>query len=128
MQAKASSSRKVILIESVVLTLVFIGIVLYAVLFGMTKKENASKVNITYQGELLYSLPLSENKDINIATSDGPLLIRIEEGGVRVVSSPCANHFCVSEGIKSKIGESIVCAPEGVGVYLVGGEVGEINL
>lgn len=50
-----------------------------------------------------------------------PVVVVVEDGGVRVQESGCPDHVCVRSGVARTPGAAIVCIPNGVSV-LIGGE------
>ena len=128
MKAKASFRRSTI-IEIIVFSLILFAIVL-AVIFTSRPKEDATKAHVYYQGETVYVLDLSEDKQVQVKTEHGIVHIEVKEGKIHVLSSPCPGQTCVHQGEKSQAGESIICAYEGVLISLHGetSGVGEITI
>ena len=120
MQAKASSSRRAHIIEAIVFFLILVGIVVSVIFVSLPKKEKATMADVVQRGKTLYSLRLDQNQDVEIPLSDGIFHIEIKDGKVRVVSSPCPNQTCVQQGSVDKVGESIICAHEGITISLRG--------
>lgn len=91
------------------------GIILLAaaVLFAVFKPEGTGKnVVIKENGELICSIPLSENKTVELSGNT----IEISEGEVKMKSADCKNQICVHHAPISRHGETILCAPNGVTV------------
>lgn len=66
-------------------------------------------------------VPLASDATVEVPGPLGVTEVRIDEEGVRVVSSPCPNHLCIDMGVVDEAGESVVCVPNGVVVAVVGG-------
>ena len=77
-------------------------------------------VNIYHDEELLYSVPLDEDKEIEVKGSIGILHIVIEDGYVFVEEADCPNHICVKEGKINKNNETITCIPNLVYIKIGG--------
>jgi hypothetical protein len=63
---------------------------------------------------------LRPDREIAIDGLDGPLMLELRDGGVRVRRSPCPDRLCVHQGIVSRAGSAIVCVPGGVTVRIGG--------
>lgn len=75
------------------------------------------KVRTPY-GEFVYSL--SENAVYEFDGTDGKSVIRVENGKVRFVSSPCPGKNCIAAGEISKPGAFNACLPNGISVTISG--------
>ena len=116
-------------VEILVFSLALIAIAVSVILVSIRPKEQARFANVSYKGEIVYRLDLSQEQDVEVQVTDGKLQIRVKNGKIAVVSSPCPSQYCVHQGEKNKAGDSIVCAHEGVTVYLVSeGETEEITI
>lgn len=62
-------------------------------------------------------IPLSKNTTYTVNGILGDTVIKVENGNVNILSSPCREKTCMSHGI-SKNGESLICLPNGVVVTL----------
>lgn len=129
MQAPISSNRKTHIWETVVFGLILIGIVISVLFVALGSKEKATTADITYQGNVVYSFSLNEDRNINLPVGDGTMEIEIKDGKIRVISSPCPYQYCVGQGFVDQAGTSIICAHEGVCILLRGeGAVKEITI
>jgi len=73
--------------------------------------EDAAEIRVFSQGELLYTLPLSIDRELNITTpSGGENTITISGGAVAVTRASCPDHYCMHRGYCTG-GSSIVCLP-----------------
>jgi hypothetical protein len=79
-----------------------------------------SFVLIESKGVLVYNGNLSENRKITIRGPHGDVRIQIRSGMVAVVFSRCPDKLCVGSGWQSRIGQSIVCSPNGIEIRIVG--------
>ena len=108
--------------EVIVLGVALIGLVVASLCVGLAPKENASTAKVYLRGEELYSLSLDAPREIEIPLDDGVMVLSVKDGGIAVTSSPCPSQYCVHQRYKTKVGESILCAHEGVAIYLYGEE------
>ena len=126
---KNSSAKRTHIIEFVVFLLILVGIVVYLIVAGSGKKESGVSAEVTYKGQVVYSLNLNEDQTQKVNTSEGEVVINVKGGQIAVLSSPCPNQYCVGQGYKSKVGDSIICAHEGIAVLIKGDEaVEEIHI
>ena len=116
-------------VEILVFSLVLIATVIAVVLVSNRPKETAKFANVSYKGEIVYHLDLNQEQNVEVQTEGGKLQIRVKNGKIAVISSPCPSQYCVHQGEKNQVGDSIVCPHEGVTVYLVSeGETEEITI
>ncbi|MCR5113792.1 MAG: NusG domain II-containing protein [Acholeplasmatales bacterium] len=62
-------------------------------------------------GIILYSVPLMEDKTINITGKQSDMEIVIKNGKAYVEESGCPGQDCVEMGSISKYGQAIICLP-----------------
>ena len=62
-------------------------------------------------------IPLSKNTTYTVSGILGDTVIKVENGNVNILSSPCREKTCMAHGI-SQNGESLICLPNGVVVTL----------
>lgn len=89
-----------------------LAVVLALTVFG----EKGNFVEITYGAEREV-LPLNVNVERMIGDC---LTVAIENGSCRVIESDCKNRICVKTGTITRVGESIVCAQNGVVITVIG--------
>ena len=63
---------------------------------------------------------LSEDRVVEVRGALGVTRVRIEDGHVEFVSSPCPHKICVERGAIALEGDYIVCVPNGVSVRIEG--------
>ncbi len=99
--------------------LVIAGLALsYFFSFGQSAGD---RLDVTCDGELFGSYPLSEDREITV-DRDGHLnKITIEDGHVSMSFSDCRGQDCIHQGSISKTGESIICLPNKVILEISGG-------
>lgn len=79
--------------------------------------ENAD-VKIEAAGRLLYTLPLSLDKTVEVEGPAGKTVVEIRDSKVRIKESPCANKICLHQGwIRNG---AIICLPNRVIVSVSG--------
>lgn len=101
--------------------IILIGICALALLFmALRPKTTGSYCEILVQGEVVDTLPLSENVTKRIDTSDGYNVIRIQDGSVCVSEADCHNQICVKSAPISTNSQVISCLPHGLIIRVVG--------
>lgn len=130
MKAKDSfPNKKSIIAECAVFGGVFAVILALCLVFLNRGSESADTADVLRHGEKLYSLRLDVEQELSFPCDHGHIDISVKGGGIALTHSPCASQYCVHQGYKRKAGESILCAPEGVAVYLLRqGPVEEVAL
>ncbi len=73
-------------------------------------------------GEEHARLPLSAAAEITVEGRLGPTVIRVENGGARVVEDPGPQQLCVRVGEIRRPGQAAICLPNRVAVEIQGGE------
>ena len=97
--------------KAVILILAIVAVVCVALsLWLLLPGEDASQVKVISQGKVLYTLPLSENTEIRIATELGENVVTVKDGKVAVTEASCPDHYCMHRGWCSG-GAQIVCLP-----------------
>lgn len=93
--------------------LLIVGAVLaLAALPLLPRGETGEMVKVQVRGETVRQIPLDVPGDYTIPTGDGEITLRVADGAVAVVSSPCPDQTCVHTGARRGRGEAIVCLPE----------------
>ena len=78
---------------------------------------NGEAVEITVTGDVLGVYPLSEDRIISV---DDCAEVRIEGGRVCMAFSDCPNQICVRHAPIARVGQTIVCLPNGITVRILG--------
>jgi len=118
MQARPSSFKRH-LVEAAFIGGAFVVTLAVALATTFSPKADARYANVVLRGELVQRVDLSEAKEFEVSTKHGHVHIRVKDGKIGILSSPCPSQYCVHQGEKSKAGESIVCAYEGLAITLL---------
>lgn len=115
--------------RDLILLLVVLAIGLAGILFLYTRPAAAdSEVEVSVDGEVVMTLPLSEDTEVTISGFDGgENLLVISDGKAEIESASCPDGVCVRHYAISRDGESIICLPNRVVVTIRGGEKGEVD-
>jgi len=79
------------------------------------------RVHIVVDGKELPAISLKRDQTLTIQGSIGPSILKIADGGVRFVSSPCQGQQCVHSGWHQHNGEFAACLPNRVAMLITGG-------
>ncbi|HEY9198645.1 MAG TPA: NusG domain II-containing protein [Gammaproteobacteria bacterium] len=82
--------------------------------------ESAQEVEIWSRGERVETLPLAEDRQLDIHGALGISHIEVRQAQVRFVSSPCSNKVCIHGGWLKHAGETLACLPNQVSVRILG--------
>lgn len=115
--------------RDLILLLVVLAIGLAGILFLYTRPAAADgEVEVSVDGEVVMTLPLSEDTEVMISGFDGgENLLVISDGKAEIESASCPDGVCVRHYAISRDGESIICLPNRVVVTIRGGEKGEVD-
>lgn len=65
--------------------------------------------------------PLNEDRRVEVPGPLGTTVVEVQQGGARIVSSPCPNQTCVAAGSIERAGQWLACLPNQVFVRIEGG-------
>ncbi|MGC8659213.1 MAG: NusG domain II-containing protein [Desulfomonilaceae bacterium] len=68
-------------------------------------------VYVTVDGKLTGRYSLSHDRLVSVNGPLGETKVQIQAGKVRILNSPCPNHYCVRMGAVSAGGSALVCVP-----------------
>lgn len=71
---------------------------------------DADAVKVISEGELLYTLPLSVDTQVQIVSDWGKNIVTVKDGKVAVTQASCPDGICMARGWCSS-GVQIVCLP-----------------
>ena len=117
---KKNAEKRVFRIGDLIAVLAVLLLAALVFLFALGKKEGAYAKITTYDGEVIL-LPLNEDCEKTVVSRGYTLLVVVENGAVSVKGADCPDRICVHSGALSKVGKTIVCAPAGVVICVVGG-------
>lgn len=83
-------------------------------------ESNALEVEIWSHGQRVETLPLAENRRVEVDGALGVSHIEIKDAQVRFVDSPCSNKLCVHSGWHRHAGDTTACLPNQVSVRILG--------
>ena len=85
--------------------------------------REAQTAVIKVQGQVVDTVDLMVPRDNHKITVKGPRgvsVLQVEEGKVKMFSSPCPDKICISQGWAEKPGDCIVCVPNQISVSIEG--------
>ena len=91
---------------------------LYVTLWSV--ESAALEVDIWSRGEHIETLPLADDREVDVPGALGVSHIEISQAQVRFVSSPCSNKVCIHGGWLRHAGETLACLPNQVSVRILG--------
>lgn len=101
-------------IVAILITLIVIALFAYFVYSGTGEEKRVYVQGI----EGVWVFPLDKNASLSVNGPLGGTEVVIENGSVRVSSSPCHQQICVSSGAISRPGSWIACLPNRVFVRI----------
>ncbi len=102
-----------------ILLIIFAGIMI----FLSITREDGSMVQVSVNGELAASFPLSEDIEYEIeGCNGGSNTLVIQDGWAYIRDSSCPDHLCEKMGRINSSGQSLICLPNRVIVEITGTE------
>lgn len=100
-----------------IISLFLLGILSALIFYAVSSK--GSIVVIEIAGAALTEIPLSKDIIYPIYTEeDGENILEIKDGKAYVKSANCSNQVCVHSRAISQEGESIICLPHKVNIFI----------
>ncbi len=88
---------------------------------NFTRAQPSEKwAEVRIGGQTVAVLPLDEDTEAVYEAGDGHNHVTVAGGKVTVSAADCSTQVCVRSRAISRVGESIVCAPHGLVVTVVG--------
>lgn len=115
-----SKSYKPVTLSDVIFTVIISAVcILIFAFFGANAANDAVRVVIKQDGEVIASLPADKTTLYEI-DGDYRNVIEIRDGEVSVAYTDCPDKSCQRMGSINSGGQAIVCAPNKVSVYIEG--------
>jgi len=104
--------------DAVVMT---VALVLLATLYGLFWQSDGhgAEAVVLVEGKRWARLNLFQDQELRVPGPRGESVIRVQDGQVRFVASPCPTQQCVHQGWLSQGGEVAVCLPNRVSVQIL---------
>ncbi len=81
--------------------------------------EPAGFAEVYSEGKLLYTLDLSENREVTVSAEKGSNVITVRDGKVAVTQADCPDGHCMQRGYCNS-GVQIVCLPHELVIRFTG--------
>jgi hypothetical protein len=113
-----------ILITVIVLAIGAAGYLIYGYSSGGadTGQAQPMEADIYIGSELIDTLSLDTDRDLEVERGDAYNLVRVGDGVIRVAEANCPDKTCVHTGAKGRAGEMIVCLPNRLQIKIRGGD------
>jgi hypothetical protein len=95
----------------------FIIITIIIIIFQFSK--NNSRIVLIQTPYEKYYYSLDKNQTLNIKGTLGITTIKIENGKIQFISSPCKNKICIHIGLVGIPNYPIICLPNEVSAYIL---------
>jgi hypothetical protein len=84
--------------------------------------HEGKRVVIESDGDGVGDFSLKEDRLVPVKGKLGTTWVKMTEGGVRIVDSPCPYKLCVKSGLIRRSGQTLICLPNRVIVRIAGDE------
>jgi len=111
--------KKELLIITILLAISLGGIALF---YGLNATDQPLSVRVSRAGEVLATLPLSQDYSETFKDASGTNTLVISNGQARMTVADCPDQICVKARGISSPGETIVCLPHKLIVEIVTGD------
>ena len=99
-----------------------------AILNSSVKDNLVAKVSVQNQVIEVIDLSKKNDADFYIDGLKGKLHIHTHNGAIAVIESNCPHQDCVKMGYVSESNRPIICAYNGVCIYIEGNDVNDANI
>ncbi len=82
--------------------------------------HEGKRVVIELDGDVVGNFPLKDGRLVPVEGKLGRTWVKMAEGGVRIVDSPCPYKLCIKSGSIRMSGENLICLPNKVVVRIAG--------
>ncbi|MGE5630251.1 MAG: NusG domain II-containing protein [Caulobacteraceae bacterium] len=117
--------------DVIVIALLIIAAISWFAVNQLGKSSDGRQVAIEVNGKPYKVIPLKANmekQEIHIDLENGKFIdISADENGVYVKDVDCPDRICQKTGVIDKAGQSIICLPNKVGIYIEGKKTSEID-
>jgi hypothetical protein len=103
--------------------LIAVAIVLFGLYWLMVREDTdpATREVLIYRGDtIVTTVPLAEDRRIDLSPHGAAMVVEIRAGQVRVHSSDCHQQICVRKGWTSQVHDPIICIPNRVTIEVTG--------
>lgn len=83
-------------------------------------KKPGARIVVDADNRTVYTAPLDKNRKFEIVGPLGKTQLEIDNGSVRVLSSPCPQKICIGLGEARRVGDLLACVPNRVVVRVEG--------
>ena len=87
----------------------------------MQPGRQADRAEIWSEGELKYTLELSQDTEVTVQTARGSNTVTVKDGKIAVTAADCPDHYCMKRGYRNG-GTQIVCLPNRLVIKFVGSQ------
>lgn len=112
--------------DILLVVIVLLSVISYFSIKLIYKNTNDKAIVIAVDGKVYDRIPMrdiSEKRHIHIDLDSGKYIdIIADKNGVYVSDVVCPDRICVKTGVIDKVGQSIVCLPNRVQVYIEGSQ------
>jgi hypothetical protein len=112
---------KIFKITDIFIIFIAAGFTVFSAYAAYMKPQTLSQVLIKGQGRE-WTFPVNAQETIAVPGPLGDTVIRIQNGGAWVESSPCKNQTCIGTGLISHQGQWAACLPNNVLLIIHGAE------
>ncbi|MCM1166853.1 MAG: NusG domain II-containing protein [Lachnospiraceae bacterium] len=115
-------NKKIAILTAIAAFAAAAGIVVWLIMRGAARVNPAAEIYLN--GELLKTVPLSEECEFVVDCGEGHNTVKVHNGAVSVTEADCPDKVCVRTGAVSGGTVPIVCLPHRLEIRVVNGADG----
>ncbi len=117
--------------DMIIIIILAIAVISWLGINKMSESKDERQIVIETNGDFYKAIPMEtgmKQKEIHIELENGNHIdILIDDNGAYVKDVICPDKVCQKTGVVSKVGQSIVCLPNRVVVYVEGKTESEVD-
>lgn len=113
-----TKADKILLLVFLVLSLLLYGVIRFHYCTPSVEKQ---VIIVKVGDKIVKRIPLQDGSPLQKFTIDGKIgqaVIEIKNQEVRMLEAPCPDHICIKQGWIKRPGQSIICVPNEVVIYI----------
>ncbi|MBE5944680.1 MAG: NusG domain II-containing protein [Lachnospiraceae bacterium] len=116
---KVNEKEKLISVADIALALGIILLCVAGVIALSLMKEQGGSVQISVEGKVIETLPLSKDIEYEITTDKGTNIVVVDNGKANVSFADCPDKVCVKHNYIDETGETIICLPHKLVIEII---------
>ena len=87
-------------------------------IFNTLHNGESQEAIVEIAGEERYRIDLKKDRDFPLTEFRNAVILRVENGRIRMVDNYCPQKICIKTGFAKRSGDMIVCVPQKILIYI----------